>query len=47
MQFSVIRVLPPNTALTVLNMQDGWSIVDIDGDGLAEGAVGSAFLVAI
>jgi len=47
MQFGVIRVLPPNTALTVLGAQDSWSIVDVDGDGLAEGAVATAFLAAL
>ena len=47
MQFGVIRVLPPNTALTVLGTQDSWSIVDVDGDGLAEGAVATAFLAAL
>jgi len=46
-QFSVIRLLPPNTAVTVLGTQDSWSIVDVDGDGLAEGAVASAFLAAL
>ncbi|CAB3901065.1 hypothetical protein LMG26684_04606 [Achromobacter mucicolens] len=46
-QFSVIRLLPPDTVVAILGTQDSWSIVDIDGDGLAEGAVASAFLGAL
>lgn len=46
-QFSVIRLLPPDTVVAILGTQDSWSIVDIDGDGLAEGPVASAFLGAL
>lgn len=47
MQFAIVRLLPPNTVVTVLSTQDIWSIVDVDGDGLAEGAVASAFLALL
>ncbi len=46
-QFNVIRLLPPDTVVAVMGTQDSWSIVDVDGDGLAEGAVASAFLAAL
>lgn len=47
MQFGIVRLLPPNTVVAVLRTQDSWSIVDVDDDGLAEGAVASAFLAAL
>jgi hypothetical protein len=43
-QFEVIRLLPPGTVVTALTLQGDWAIVDLEGDGLAEGAVHAAFL---
>lgn len=46
-QFEVVRLLPPGTVLTALTLQGDWAIVDLDGNGLAEGAVHASFLAAL
>jgi hypothetical protein len=46
-QFDVLKLLPPGTVVTVLTLQGDWAIVDLDGNGLAEGAVHASFLAAL
>jgi hypothetical protein len=43
----VLKLLPPGTVVTVLTLQGDWAIVDLDGNGLAEGAVHASFLAAL
>jgi len=45
--FEVLGLLPPGTEVVVTSRFDEWTMVDIDEDGLAEGAVHSGFLAAI
>lgn len=40
------RVLPAGTQLFVMNRSEGWALVDLLGDGLADGFVSAAFLRA-
>jgi hypothetical protein len=45
--FDVIQLLPPGTVLTVMSRSGDWAIVDVNGNGLADGAVHSAFLAPV
>lgn len=42
--FEVLRLLPPGTIVAVLARIGDWAIVDVDEDGLADGAVHTGFL---
>jgi len=45
--FDVLRLLPPGTELVVVSRIGDWAIVDIDGNGMTDGAVHSGFLALI
>lgn len=43
-EFEVRRLLPPGTVIELLSRFRDWAIVDVDGNGGADGAVHTAFL---
>ncbi|HWJ71647.1 MAG TPA: glycoside hydrolase domain-containing protein [Kaistia sp.] len=43
-QFDILKSLPFGTALASLKSSDGWAMVDLHGDGVADGFVSSAYL---
>ena len=43
-EFEIRRTLPPNTLVTVMSRVGDWAVVDINDDGLADGAVHAGFL---
>lgn len=45
-QFSILKSLPFGTPLNILKLQDPWALVDLHGDGAADGFVLAAFLEA-
>jgi hypothetical protein len=42
--FDVIRVVPEDTVVDVLSRENGWAMVDIEGDGKADGFMNAPFL---
>jgi hypothetical protein len=45
--FSVIRTLPEGTVVNVLSQQDGFALVDLEGDGKADGFMSLPFLRSV
>lgn len=44
--FDILQLLPWGTQVSVLKSVDGWALVDLQGDGVADGYVGEGFLTA-
>ncbi len=45
--FSVVRTIPEGTIVNVLSRQDMWALVDLEGDGKADGFMNLPFLRAV
>lgn len=42
--FEVLRMLPPGAIVEIISRVGDWAIVDVDGNGMADGAAHAAFL---
>ena len=46
-EFTAIRTLPEGTVVDVLSQQDGFALVDLEGDGKADGFMSLPFLRSV
>jgi hypothetical protein len=47
MEFGVVRTIAAGTAVNVLSRHDMWALVDLEGDGKADGFMSFPFLRAV